>query len=435
MSDLLAARSLMAMSLAFHIVFAATGIAMPLFMVVAEGRYLRTGDPGWLDLCKRWAKGTAILFGVGAVSGTTLSFQLGLLWPGFMRQAGPVIGLPFAMEGFAFFLEAICLGLYLYGWQRLRQRAHQLAGVGVLLAGIASGVFVIAANAWMNAPAGCRRQGDAFVDIDPIAAMCNPMWLPQAAHMLLATFLAVGFGVAGVHALLLLRQPASTMHRRALHLALWIGGTAAVLLPLSGDLLAKRVAGLQPVKLAAMEGVFASEQPASLRLGGWPDEAAGVTRYALEIPYLLSFLAHGDPGAKVRGLEEFPRDQWPPVAITHVAFQVMIGIGVLLLLVSLTAAFAGLWRRAWLRQRWFLGLLVGCAPLGFVGIEAGWVVTEVGRQPWIVQGVLRTADAVTPVQHLAVPLVGFLLLYLLLFAVVFRLLRRHVFQSAAETHA
>jgi len=430
MSDLIAARSLMALSLAFHIVFASVGIAMPLLMVVAEERWLRSGDPVWLDLCKRWAKGTAILFAVGAVSGTGLSFQLGLLWPEFMRQAGPVIGLPFAMEGFAFFLEAICLGLYLYGWQKLRPRAHQLAGVGVMLAGIASGVFVIAANAWMNTPRGCRHVDGRFVDVDPIAAMCNPMWLPQAAHMLAATFLAVGFGTAGVHALIVLRRPDSSLHQRALVLALWIGGAAAVLLPLSGDVLAKRVAELQPVKLAAMEGLFASEQPAGLRIGGWPDEAAAVTRYAIELPYLLSFLAHGDFDAKVRGLDEFPRDQWPPVAITHVAFQVMVAVGVLLLLVAITAGLLAWRRRPIVRHRWFLKLLVGCAPLGFLGIEAGWVVTEVGRQPWIVQGVMRTRDAVTPVPNQIVPFCGFALLYGLLFAVVVRLMRRHVFESA-----
>ena len=434
MSDLLAARLLMAMSLGFHILFAATGMAMPLFMVLAEGRWLRTGDPVWLELCKRWAKGTAVLFAVGAVSGTVLSFQLGLLWPGFMRQAGPVIGLPFAMEGFAFFLEAICLGLYLYGWKKLRPRVHLLTGVGVLVAGVASGVFVIAANGWMNGPTGCRLDGDRFVDVDPIAAMCNPMWLPQAAHMLVATFLAVGFAVAGVHARMLLRRPDDSLHRRALHLALWVGGIAAIVLPLSGDVLAKRVALLQPVKLAAMEGLFATEQPAGMRIGGWPDEAAGVTKWSIEIPYLLSFLAFGDPHAEVRGLGEFPRDQWPPVAITHVAFQVMIGIGALLVLVTLLAAWLA-WRRTVAERAWFLKLLVLCAPLGFVGIEAGWVVTEVGRQPWIVQGLLRTADAVTPVSNLTVPLVGFTLLYLVLFAVVVRLLRRHVFASLEKAHA
>lgn len=435
MSDLLAARLLMALSLAFHIVFAATGIAMPLLMVLAEWRWLRTADPHWLELAKRWSKGVAILFAVGAVSGTALSFQLGLLWPEFLRRAGPVIGLPFAMEGFAFFLEAICIGLYLYGWRLLPPRVHVFAGIVVLIAGIASGVFVIAANGWMNSPTGCRYDGQRFVDIDPIAAMCNPMWLPQAVHMLLAAFVAVGFGGAGVHALLLRRQPASTLHRHALTLSAWVGGIAAVLLPLSGDLLAKRVAVLQPVKLAAMEGLFRTEQPAGMRIGGWPDEASETTRFAIEIPYVLSVLAFDDANAPVRGLAEFPRENWPPVAITHVAFQVMVGVGSFLLLVAVLMAWLAWRRRALADQRWMLRTLVLSAPLGFVGIEAGWVVTEVGRQPWIVQGLQRTAEAVTPVQGLAIPLVVFATLYATLFAVVVRLLRRHVFSSLEAGHA
>lgn len=433
MSDLLAARLSMALSLAFHILFAVVGIAMPLLMVLAEWRWLRTRDPVWLELCQRWSRGVAIVFAVGAVSGTVLSFQLGLLWPEFMRQCGPVLGMPFAIEGFAFFLEAICLGLYLYGWTRLSGPLHLLAGTGVLLGGVGSAVAVMAANAWMNQPAGARRTADGFTDIDPLAAMCTPMWLPQAAHMLLAAFAAVGFGVAGVHALLLRRDPRSALHRRALALALWIGGGAAVLLPLSGDFLAKRVAQLQPVKLAAMEGLFHSEAPASLRIGGWPDVEAQVTRHALEIPGLLGFLAHGDFGARVQGLAEFPRELWPPVAITHVAFQVMIALGALMLLVAVAAALLS--RRGPLAERrWFLRVLTWCAPLGFVAIEAGWIVTEVGRQPWIVQGMLRTSEAVTPTTHLEIPLVGFALLYLLLLAVVFRLLRRHVFQSLEAAH-
>lgn len=429
MTDLLAARCLMALSLAFHILFAAVGVAMPLLMVLAEWRWLVTGDALWLELCKRWSKGVAVLFAVGAVSGTVLSFQLGLLWPGFMARVGPAIGLPFAMEGFAFFLEAICLGLYLYGWQRLSPGLHVAAGVGVALAGAASAVFVVAANAWMNQPTGFRVDGDRLVDVDPVAAMCNPMWLPQALHMLLAAFVAVGFGVAGVHALLLLRRPGEVLHRRALSLALWVGGVAACAVPLSGDGLAKRVAALQPVKLAAMEGLFASTDGAPLSVGGWPDEEAGELRFALELPGMLSFLAFGDCDARVRGLEEFPREDWPPVAITHVAFQCMVGLGSLLVAVAVVGAWLGSWRPPLAERTWFLRLLVGCAPLGFVAVEAGWVVTEVGRQPWIVQGVMRTAEAVTPVGSLAVPFVGFAILYLLLFAVVVRLLRRHVFAS------
>lgn len=433
MSNLFAARSLMALSLAFHIVFAVIGIAMPLLMVLAEWRWLRTRDPVWLDLCKRWSKGTAILFAVGAVSGTVLSFELGLLWPGFMRHAGPIVGLPFAMEGFAFFLEAICLGLYLYGWRRLSPRLHLGAGIGVLLAGTLSGIFVVAANAWMNQPTGCRFVDGHFVDIDPIAAMATPMWLPQAAHMIAAAFAATGFGVAGVHAFVLLRHPHGQLHRRALALALWVGGVGAVLMPISGDFAAGRVAVLQPVKLAAMEGLFQSQTRAPLSLFGIPDETAATTRYAIEIPGLLSLLAHGDVDAEVRGLLAFPRQDWPPVAVVHLAFQLMVGLGMLLLATTAIAAVLG-WRRQ-LARRWFLRLCVAAAPLGFVAIEAGWVVTEVGRQPWIVQGILRTSDAVTPMPHLTVPFLAFTLLYLLLFLVVFRLLRRQVFQSAEPEHA
>lgn len=429
MDDLWAARWLMGLSLAFHILFAVAGIAMPLLMVLAERRWLRTRDPLWLELCQRWSKGVAILFAVGAVSGTVLSFELGLLWPEFMRLAGPVIGLPFALEGFAFFLEAICLGLYLYGWRRLPPRLHLATGIGVLLGGVASAVFVIAANGWMNQPTGFRWADGRFTDIDPVAAMCNPMWLPQALHMLLAAFAALGFGVAGVHALLLLRRPQSLLHRRALQLALWVGGIPALLVPLSGDLLAKRVATTQPVKLAAMEGLFQSEQPAALRIGGWPDEVDAVTPYAIEIPGLLSWLAHGDFSARVRGLEEFPRDEWPPVTVTHVAFQLMVALGTILVVVTAIAAWLGWRRRALHERRWFLWLLVCCAPLGFLAIEAGWTVTEVGRQPWIIHGILRTRDAVTPMRGLGVPFVVFLSLYALLFAVTFRLLRRLVFQS------
>ena len=434
MSDLLAARLLMAGSLAFHIVFAVAGMAMPLLMVIAEWRWLRTRERQWLELCKRWSKGVAILFAVGAVSGTGLSFQLGLLWPGFMRHAGPVIGLPFALEGFAFFLEAIALGLYLYGWDRLRPRVHLAAGVVVLVAGVASGVFVVAANAWMNGPTGARWDGSRFVDVDPIAAMQNPMWIPQALHMVLAAFATVGFAVAGVHAWCLLRAGGSTLHRRALAPALWVGGLAAVAMPLSGDWLAKRVAALQPVKFAALEGLFASEQPAALRIGGLPDVASRTTPGALEIPYLLSWLAHGDANARVQGLEEFAPELWPPVAVTHVAFQVMVAAGTAMVLVAAIAAVLAR-RRVLAERRWFLRVLVAAAPLGLLATEAGWVVTEVGRQPWVVQGVLRTADCVTPAGNVAVSLAGFVVLYGVLGWIVVRLLRRHVAATLEGTDA
>ena len=419
----------MAMSLAFHIIFAVVGIAMPVLMVLAEWRWQRYRDPIFLDLAHRWAKGTAILFAVGAVSGTVLSFELGLLWPGFMAQAGAIIGMPFSLEGFAFFTEAIFLGVYLYGWERISPRAHLAAGVLVAVSGVLSGIFVVIANAWMNAPAGLALVNGRPANIDPIAAMRNPAAFSQTLHMTLAAYAATGFAVAGIHALRLLRRPGNGFDRRALALALLVGAPAALLMPLSGDISARHVARWQPAKLAAMEGQFRTETGAPLRIGGWPDEAAGQTRYALEIPRALSLLAFHDPGAEVKGLDAFPRADWPPVAPVHLAFQVMVGLGSVLALISLVSLVLMVRPRELDAHPWFLRALVAAAPMGFICIEAGWTVTELGRQPWVIQGVLRTADAVTPMPGLVVPFVVFTLLYCVLGVIVVWLLYHQVFRS------
>jgi cytochrome d ubiquinol oxidase subunit I len=438
MEDLLAARSQMAMSLAFHIIFAAIGIAMPLLMIIAEWKWLRSKDDVYLTLAKRWAKGTAILFAVGAVSGTVLSFELGLLWPGFMGYAGSIIGMPFSLEGFAFFTEAIFLGIYLYGWTRVPPRAHLFAGVMVAVSGALSGIFVVIANAWMNAPTGFRLVDGKPVDIDPIAAMMNPAAFSQTLHMTLAAYAATGFAVAGIHAFMLARNRESRFHRAALSITLVVGGVSAILQPISGDSIAKSVARTQPVKLAAFEGQFQTEQGAGFRIGGIPDESAGVTRYAIEIPYLLSFLAYGDPHAEVKGLNEFPADRRPPVAIVHISFQIMVGCGVAMMLVALWAAWRylrGRRKQTWLDSRWFLRMLVIAAPLGFIAIESGWVVTEVGRQPWIIYGVMRTSEALTPMPGLVVPFVTFTVLYFFLAAItVWLLFRQVVSTDSTEVH-
>lgn len=432
MTDLLAARSQMAMSLAFHIIFAAVGMAMPLLMILAEWRHRRSGDPTDLELARRWSRGTAILFAVGAVSGTVLSFELGLLWPQFMAFAGPIVGMPFSLEGFAFFLEAIFLGIYLYGWTRVRPAVHLFAGVMVLVSGVASAVFVVCANAWMNTPTGFTMVAGEVVDVDPMAAMFNNAAFSEALHMVLAAFAAVGFAVAGVHAAMLLKKPMAVFHRRALALALPVGCVAACLQLISGDIAAKQVAENQPVKLAAMEGHWDTERGAPLRVFGWPDEDEEVTRWSIDLPRGLSFLAFADFDAEVRGLKEFPRDVRPPVAVTHVAFQVMVMCGMAMLGVAVLAGWLRWRKREWATTRWFLRLVVLAAPLGFVAIEAGWVVTEVGRQPWVVQDVLRTADAVTPMPHLMVPFVTFSVLYLVLGVTVIVLLRRQVFAAPED---
>lgn len=429
MPDLLAARSQMAVSLAFHIIFAVVGIGMPVLMLIAERRWQKTGDPIHLDLAKRWSKGTAILFAVGAVSGTVLSFELGLLWPGFMELAGGIIGMPFSLEGFAFFTEAIFLGIYLYGWDRISPRAHVWAGIAVAISGAASGIFVVTANSWMNSPVGFDLVGGRPVNIDPIAAMLNPMAFQQTLHMTLAAYAATGFAVGGIHAFLLLFDPANAFHRRALTAALALGAPAAVLQPISGDLSARSVAARQPIKLAAMESHFETMAAAPLTIGGFPDPESGETRYAIKIPYGLSLLAFHDPHAVVRGLHDFPREDWPNVPIVHTAFQVMVALGTYLALVSLWVFWTWLRRKDVTGSRWRLRAIALGAPMGFLAIEAGWTVTEVGRQPWIIQGVLRTADAVTPMPGLVVPFLLFTLLYCFLGVIVAWLLYRQIIRS------
>lgn len=433
MSDLLAARSQMAVSLGFHIIFAVLGIGMPALMVLAERRYRKTGDPVYLDLARRWAKGTAILFAVGAVSGTVLSFELGLLWPSFMELAGPVIGMPFSLEGFAFFLEAIFIGVYLYGWDRISPRAHLLAGVMVAVSGAASGIFVVIANSWMNAPTGFDLVGGRLANVDPIAGMLNPMAFQQTLHMTLASYAATGFAVAGIHAILLLLDRENAFHRRALGIALLLGAPAAVLQPISGDLSARAVAENQPAKLAAMESHFETGRHVPLVIGGLPDVDRRETRYAVRIPGGLSFLAFHDVNAEVKGLEEFPRADWPNVPIVHTAFQLMVALGTFLALLSLLIGFLA-WRRREVSDNvWVLRALAVATPMGFLAIEAGWTVTEVGRQPWVVYGIQRTADAVTPMPGLIVPFLGFTLLYCFLGAIVVWLLYRQIIRSPRPT--
>ena len=429
MSDLLAARGQMAMSLGFHIVFAVVGIGMPLLMVLAEGRWLRTGDAICLDLAKRWARGTAILFAVGAVSGTVLSFELGLLWPRFMAFAGPVIGMPFSLEGFAFFIEAIFLGVYLYGWDRVPPRAHLLSGVAVAVSGAASGVFVVIANAWMNTPAGFEMASGRVVSVSPLAALANPAAFQQTLHMIIASYVGTGFAVAGIHAFLLLRNPANAFHRRALTLALLVAAPAAVLQPLSGDISARAVARQQPAKLAALEGLFETTRGAPLTIGGLPDAATRTVRLGIRVPYGLSLLAFHDPKAEVRGLDQVPRADWPPVLIVHLAFQIMVALGSYLALLSLMLGWRA-WRgKGLVSSRGVLRAIAVATPFGFLAIEAGWIVTEVGRQPWIITGILRTRDAVTPMPGIAVPFVLFTLLYLGLSTVVVWLLYRQIVRA------
>ncbi|MDX2088968.1 MAG: cytochrome ubiquinol oxidase subunit I [Kofleriaceae bacterium] len=403
----------MGVSLGFHIVFAAVGIAMPLLMVTAEIMWRRTREPTWLELAKRWAKGTAVFFAVGAVSGTVLSFELGLLFPGFMEQAGALIGLPFSLEGIAFFIEAIFLGLYLYGWDRLGPRLHVFAGVMVALSGAASAVFVTFVNAWMNSPRGFSIVDGSIVVTDPFAALSVPFSRHEVPHTLLAAYLATSLAVVGIHAWGLWRAPGSTLHAKALRLAIALTIPCALVQPLVGHYAGQRVAAAQPLKFAAMEAQQTTEARAGIDVGPFT------------VPGALSWLATGDPDAVIVGLDAFPPEDRPS-PIVHYAFRLMVGLGTLMAVYAMVALWR--WRRkqSWTEGRWWLRATVALAPTGLIAMEAGWIVTEVGRQPWTIYNVMRTRDAATPLGTMWLPFVTFAVIYLGLALVVIAILRAQV---------
>lgn len=429
MESLLAARLQMAFSLGFHIIFACIGMVMPILMSLAYFRYVRHRDEASLELTKIWMKGVAIFFAVGAVSGTLLSFELGLLWPRFMEHAGPIIGMPFSWEGAAFFLEAIALGIFLYGFGRLPLWIHWTSSLVVGISGVISGVFVVAANAWMNSPTGFDYVNGEFTNIDPWRAFFNPAWFSEAHHMTLAAFTAVSAAVLGTHAILFLLGKRRDLNRLAIRVSAPVFVISALLQPISGDLIAKDVAIRQPMKLAAMEALFETQKSAPLLIGGIPDQKNKTVHFGVELPGMLSFLAHGSLETEVKGLEEIPEENWPPVLITHIAFQIMVGIGSYLALVALVALSIR-WRSGdWVEKRWALKLYASTIPLGFIAVEAGWTVTEVGRQPWIIYEIMKVKDAVTDAPFLGLTFAFYLFLYLILFAVVAWLFYRLILVS------
>jgi len=426
MDDFLAARSQMALSLGFHIIYSCIGMVMPVFMAISHYKWIKTQDPVYKNITVAWSKGVAIFFATGAVSGTMLSFELGLLWPGFMKHAGPIFGMPFSLEGVAFFIEAIALGLFLYGWNKLNNWVHWTAGVIVGVSGIASGILVVSANSWMNSPSGFDFVNGHYINIDPVKAMFNKAWFSESLHMTIAAFSATGFAVAGIHALMIYRKKNIAFHTKAFKIAILFGAAAAILQPFSGDLSAKNAAKHQPAKLAAMEAYFHTQEYAPLVIGGIPDTAAKKVNYGIEIPGLLSFLVHDNFKTQVNGLDKIPVKNQPPVAVTHYAFQIMVGIGVLMMLIG-GIYFYELWKKKDLLSKpWFLKTFIWATPLGFIALEAGWTVTEVGRQPWIIQGVMRTSEAVTPMPGIQYSFYLFSFIYFTLSVAVIFLLKRQI---------
>lgn len=414
MDTVTAARSLMGLSLAFHIAFTAIGIGLPVLLFLAEGLALRTGNEDYREMARRWVRVAAVLFAIGAVSGTILSFEFGLLWAPFMDQWGEVFGFPFVLEGFAFFTEAIFLGIYMFGWKKLSPRAHWLVTIPIMVSAAASAFFVISANAWMNQPDGFELVDGKITNVNVFDAMFNRAMPYEVFHGTMASYVATGFAFAGFYAIAILRGHDNEYNRRALGLAMAVAAVAIPLQIVSGDFSARFLAEHQPAKFAAMEGQYETETGAPLRIGGIPNPGRRTTDYAIELPKMGSFLAFRDFDAEVQGLDAFPRDEQPDARLVHIPFQVMVASGFYMLFVAI--AFYG-WRlvkRAYPQGRRMLMLVASTLPLGFVAIEMGWFVTEFGRQPWIVWQVMRVDEAATPQDGVVVLLIVFSLVYVAL---------------------
>ena len=409
---LLQARQMQALSFAVHIPLVCFGIAFPSMVLFLEGLWLRTGDPLYKALAQRWAKAMLILFAIGVVTGTILSFELGLLWPEFMATFGEVFGVAFALEGFSFFIEAIFIAIYVYGWDRLSPRVHLACGGPIVLAGITGSLMVISVNGWMNKPEGFRIDNGEVVDVRPFSALFNDNFWHELVHMYLAGIIVAGFLVAAVYATGWLRGRRERRHRVGLVVALTFASLAAPAQLLVGDWAARTVANNQPVKLAAFEDLKETTREA-------PFEIAG-----LELPYVLSLLAYHDPNARVQGLNSVPPDDRPPAAVVKTSFRLMVAIGTFL--AGVGALYLWVWwrKRRLPRSAWFFRAVVASGPLSVVALIAGWVTTEVGRQPWVVYEVMRTEDAVTGAGGIPVAYATLVLVYLGLSAIAGVMLRR-----------
>jgi cytochrome d ubiquinol oxidase subunit I len=422
--DLLEARQMQALSLAVHIPIVCFGIAFPAMILYVEGLYLRTGDVMYKALAKRWSKVALVLFAVGVVTGTILSFEFGLLWPEFMATFGEVFGIAFGLEGISFFVEAIFIAIYVYGWDRLSRRAHFLTGIPIVVSGFAGSFNVIAVNGWMNNPEGFEIVDGRVVDPRPWDALLNDNLWHELIHMYVAGYIVAGFIVAGVYARAWLKGRRDRYHRTALVVTLAFASLAAPVQVVIGDWAGRQVAESQPVKLAAFEGITQTQDGAPFTIGGFYDESSGEVRWGIQIPKLLSLLAYHDPNATVTGLDSVPPEDRPPVNVVRYAFQTMVGIGTGLALLG-TVFFVTWFRRRRLpRTKWFYRAVVAAGPLAFVALIAGWITTEVGRQPWVVYEVFRTEQAVTAADGLEIGYAFLIAVYLSLGAAVVWLLRR-----------
>ena len=422
--DAVAARQMQALSLAVHIPLVCFGIAFPAMILFVEGLWLRTGDPVYKALAKRWSKVALIIFATGVVTGTILSFEFGLLWPDFMATFGEVFGVAFGLEGISFFLEAIFIAIYVYGWDRLPRKTHFLTGIPIIITGATGSAFVISVNGWMNDPQGFEVVDGRVVEPVPFSALLNGHVAHELVHMYLAGYLVAGFLVAAYYARRWLKGRRDHYTRTALVVPLAFAALAAPIQVVVGDWAARTVTESQPVKLAAFEGLYRTEEGAAFHIGGFYDTERNEVRYGVKIPYLLSILATHNPTGEVIGLDSVPPEDRPPVNIVRTSFQTMIAIGTFLAALGSFFIFVWLRKRRLPQSKWFFRALLAAGPLSVVALIAGWITTEVGRQPWIVYQFMRTEDAVTSADNLELAYAALIAVYVLLFGSVIWLLRR-----------
>jgi cytochrome d ubiquinol oxidase subunit I len=412
-----------ALSFAVHIPLVAFGISFPAMVLFVEWLWLRSGDRLYLTLARRWTRVMVALFAVGVITGTILSFEMGLLWPNFTGTFGSVFGLGFAIEGFSFFMEAIFIGIYVYGWGRLSRKAHFLSGIPIVITGFTGSWMVISVNAWMNHPGGFQLHAGKVLDVEPVKALfANSYMWHELIHMYIAGYIVSGFVVAAAYAAARLRGRWERYERTAIAIPLTIAALASPVQVLVGDWAAREVATTQPTKLAAIEGLAKTTRGAPEHLLGWYTD--GQVKYGIEIPHALSLLAFHSWNAKVQGLSAVPASQRPPVNGVRVAFQAMVGIGTMLALLGVAYLVVRVRRRRLPESPWFYRAVVIAGPLSVVALIAGWVTTELGRQPWVVYRVMHTADAVTGAQGIPVGYATLAVTYLGLACGVAWVLRR-----------
>jgi cytochrome d ubiquinol oxidase subunit I len=408
-SNLLAARELMAFTLAFHIVLSCLGVALPAIILTANWLGLKRGDEDAMRLARRWSKAMGVTF--GAVTGTVLSFEFGLLWPSFMARFGDAFGIAFAVEGLFFFTEAIFLAIYIYGWKRLSGWAHFWSGVPMVVTGIGGAFSVVTANSWMNAPQGFTLDAAGkVVETEPLKVLFNPAWGYEVPHMILAAYMVAGFLVASIYAVGMLRGRRDRLHRLGMLIPLTIALIATPIQLFVGDTAAREVADHQPAKFAGMECIQKTGEDQTEYIGGICT-SSGVTA-AIPIPGLDSYLVGFSKSTEVTGLNSIPVDERPPAnTLLHLAFDAMVGIGSALLLLGLWLGWTWWRRREIPRTPWFLRAVAASGAGAILALWFGWIVTEVGRQPWIVQGYMRTSEAVTEANGIWFAFAAVLLLY------------------------